>query len=460
MVFSSVTFLFFFLPLVIIGFFICPKKFRKWLLLFFSLLFYTWGEGLAIVVLLFTVGISYFSALASQKYLIHKKTILVGAIVSVLGVLGLFKYADFFLSILSDLFGLEKMPLGISLPLGISFFVFQAVSYLVDVYRDPRAIEEKFSNFLLYISFFPQLIAGPIVRHSEVSSHLNEPHSSAKNLAEGLERFIIGLAKKVLIADNVAVVADVVFALPGSDLNIGLAWAGTIAYALQIYFDFSGYSDMAIGIGKMFGFHFPENFNYPYIATSIQDFWRRWHMTLSRWIRDYLYIPLGGSRRGTVRTYLNIVIAFTLCGLWHGAAWTFVIWGAYYGVLQSIERIPIIRNFFEKLPLIIRHVYTLAVVLFGWVFFRAEDFISAKNMFLALSGVISSDLVFSSVVQPYYLVWIGIGILFSMPIHHLKKYMTNDRLVYLRYAMLSIMLILIMLQVSSQQYSPFIYFRF
>jgi len=460
MVFSSVTFLFFFLPIVIIGFLLLPQKFKKWYLMLASLFFYTWGEGAAIVILLFSICITYLAAKLAMHNTKKKKVFLISAIVVNVCVLGVFKYADFLISSINTALHISIPLPGISLPLGISFFTFQTISYLIDVYRDSKHVEHKFSNFLLYISFFPQLIAGPIVRHSDIADNIDNPTTTTDDIAIGLQRFIVGLAKKVLIADAMAVVADSLFAMPAGEMSLAITWIAMIAYGLQIYFDFSGYSDMAIGLGRIAGFTFPENFNYPYTARSIQDFWRRWHITLSTWIRDYLYIPLGGSRKGEARTYINLILVFALCGLWHGAAWTFVVWGAYYGVLQSIERIPMIKNVLAGLPAIAQHIYTLLVVFIGWIFFRAETFAQGfamtKNLFVPQeSGIALFD-----VVQPYYMVWMVIAIVLSIPYPRIKKFLSDDKRMLLRYVGIIVLLLIVIVKVSSQQYSPFIYFRF
>ena len=384
MVFSSTIFLFFFLPLTLLAYFVVGPRGRNAILLAASLLFYAWGETVYLLVMLFSIAANYlFGLLIDQARQRGRRGRLafVFAVATNLGLLGFFKYANFFVDNLNQLLqvlGVAPVEVGrVHLPIGISFFTFQALSYIIDLYRDETRVQRSLLNFALYKALFPQLIAGPIVRYRDVAREIEQRTVSLHDFAGGVQRFIIGLGKKVLIANVMGRAADTIFATPAETLPATLAWIGAIAFMLQIYFDFSGYSDMAIGLGRMFGFHFLENFNYPYIARSIREFWRRWHISLSTWFRDYLYIPLGGNRHGPVRTGANLLLVFLLCGLWHGASWTFLIWGVYHGIFLVLERVPAVRRLLDRLPAPVQHAYVLLVVLVGWVFFRADTFAHA-----------------------------------------------------------------------------------
>lgn len=393
MVFSSTLFLLWFLPLFLAAYLITPLRFRNLTALVASLLFYAWGAPAFIVVVLVALVADFHlvRVMAGQEGSARKRLLWVSVFIN-LGLLGYFKYANFFTDNLNALFAALGADLmvwtEIALPIGISFFTFQKLSYAVDVYKGAGRPLFRFRDYALYIMLFPQLIAGPIVRYGEIADRLTDrsQHETVDNLLLGFLRFCIGLARKVFVANTMAGVADSVFALPPDHLGFSEAWVGIVAYSFQIYFDFSGYSDMAIGLGQMMGFRFPENFNNPYSATSITDFWRRWHITLSNWMRDYLYIPLGGNRVGKVRLYVNLWAVFLFSGLWHGAAWNFVLWGAFHGAFLVADRLFLVRllNRIGRVPAII---ITYFIVLFGWVLFRAEDlghaayFISAMLRF-------------------------------------------------------------------------------
>ena len=384
MVFSSTIFLFFFLPLTLLAYFVVGPRGRNAILLAASLLFYAWGETVYLLVMLFSIAANYlFGLLIDQARQRGRRGGLafVCAVATNLGLLGFFKYANFLVDNLNPVLpvlGLAPMDIGrVHLPIGISFFTFQALSYIIDLYRNETTVQRSLLNFALYKALFPQLIAGPIVRYRDVAREIEQRTVSLHDFAGGVQRFIIGLGKKVLIANVMGRAADTIFATPAETLPATLAWTGAIAFMLQIYFDFSGYSDMAIGLGRMFGFHFLENFNYPYLARSVREFWRRWHISLSTWFRDYLYIPLGGNRHGPVRTGANLLLVFLLCGLWHGASWTFLIWGVYHGIFLVLERVPAVRWLLDRLPAPLQHAYVLLVVLVGWVFFRADTFAHA-----------------------------------------------------------------------------------
>lgn len=392
MVFSSPLFLYLFLPVVLGLYFLLRKELRNWILLIASIFFYAWGEQEFVLIILVSIALNHIFGLLLAWFPDpqRRKLVLVLAVIVNIGLLAYYKYANFLVDNLNVvLAALQLQPVEIEpihLPLGISFFTFQALSYVVDVYRRDTQVQKNLFLTALYISLFPQLVAGPIVRYHDVASQLVSRFVTHEKFANGIRRFIIGLGKKVLIANIVAVPADQIFSLPTDQLTPGLAWLGVICYTLQIYFDFSGYSDMAIGLGLMFGFRFLENFNYPYISQSIQEFWRRWHISLSNWFRDYLYIPLGGNRRSPSRIYFNLIVVFFLCGLWHGASWNFVIWGLYHGVFLVIERLGFGKWLAHRWQPI-RHLYVMLVVMIGWVFFRAETLDSAWSIIAAMAGV-------------------------------------------------------------------------
>ncbi|UOO38297.1 MBOAT family protein [Oscillospiraceae bacterium CM] len=389
MVFSSIGFLFIFLPALLILYFIIPRRFREArnvVLLGFSLFFYAYGGPRFLLVMLASIFLNYVCGLfVSNRY--GEKTrrfFLLAAIVLGLGLLGWFKYARFFAETINALGTSLPLP-AVTLPIGISFFTFHGLSYIIDVYRGTAQPMKNPLKVALYISLFPQLVAGPIVRYSTISDHLTVRHENLADFSEGAMRFVFGLAKKMLLANTLGVIADTVFARPDGGLSTGLAWLGALAYTGQIYFDFSAYSDMALGLGRMFGFHFLENFNYPYIAASITDFWRRWHISLTTWFRDYVYIPLGGNRCGRWKNVRNIVIVWLLTGFWHGAAWTFIAWGLYFCVLLLGEKF-LWGKLLEKSPSPLRHIYTLLLVVIGWVFFRADTFGQAFHFIAVMFG--------------------------------------------------------------------------
>ena len=388
MVFSSITFLFFFLPAVLLLNGCSRGRGSNVLLLVASLLFYAWGEGIYLLVMLASILGNFAAGLLIDRC----RLTTAGRAALGLGVglnlvlLGFFKYATFLVDNLNQLLALVGLPAvalaPVHLPIGISFFTFQAISYLMDVHRGTVRAQRNPLDLGLFIALFPQLIAGPIVRYHDIAAEIVRRRVTSVDFAAGAERFIYGLAKKVLLANPLGLVADKIFALPVAELSPALCWLGALCYTFQIYYDFSGYSDMAIGLGRMFGFHFLENFNYPYVAASIRDFWRRWHISLSSWLRDYVYIPLGGNRGGAVRTAANLWAVFFLCGLWHGAAWTFVAWGLFHGFFLVIERSPLGR-LLDRLWLPLRHLLTLVVVVAGWVLFRSETLAEA----LAFLGI-------------------------------------------------------------------------
>lgn len=375
MVFSSLTFLFAYLPIVLAVYYLVPMRWRNLVLLLVSLFFYGWGEPVYILVMIFSILMNWIFGNFISRYRDSDrkkaKHFLVGCIVVNLALLGFFKYWDFFASNLNHL-GLSLPILRLSLPIGISFYTFQTMSYPIDLYRKQTDPQKSLVSFGAYVCMFPQLIAGPIVRYVDVAEQLDHRTLSRQSFYDGTRRFIVGLCKKVLLANNAGQVFETISQLPVSERSVLTAWLGIIFYAFQIYFDFSGYSDMAIGLGKMLGFDFPENFNYPYISDSITEFWRRWHMTLSFWFRDYVYIPLGGNRHGLKRQLINIMIVWLLTGFWHGASWNFVLWGVYYGVILIMEKLFLLK-WLKKSPGWVRHVYTIFVFLIGWVLFAFTD---------------------------------------------------------------------------------------
>jgi alginate O-acetyltransferase complex protein AlgI len=395
MVFASPLFLFLFLPSTLAAYFGLPRRWRNGVLLVASLVFYAWGEAPYVPLILASVAFNAGMGLTIARATTAgaRRGWLALAVIGNLGTLAVFKYAHFVVANLNAVgaaFGARPLTLAaIPLPLGISFFTFHAISYVVDVYKRNAEVQRSLPAFALYILLFPQLIAGPIIRWRDIASQLVARQTRMADFAYGVRRFILGLGKKALIANTLGHTADAVFAVPGHELATPLAWLGIVCYTLQIYFDFSGYSDMAIGLMRMFGFRILENFNYPYIARSVREFWRRWHISLSNWFRDYLYVPLGGNRGTRLRSYLNLVLVFTLCGLWHGASWPFVLWGMWHGVFLVAERAvlekPLARHAW------IAHAYTLGAVMGGWVLFRCETFVQAAAYYAALAGSSAAD---------------------------------------------------------------------
>jgi len=473
-VFSSVTFLFLFLPSVLAVHFVLPGKLRNFWLLLASLFFYAWGETAYLALMLASISANYFLGRWIERARSGSRAAwVVGAAVGLnLTMLGIFKYADFVVGALNvPWVGLGMAPLeqlSIHLPIGISFFTFQAISYLMDVHRGVVPAQRRPVHLALYIALFPQLIAGPIVRYSHVARQLLERRIDLEGFALGVRRFALGLGKKVLLANTFAGPADAIFALPAADLSPAVAWLGVVCYSLQIYFDFSGYSDMAIGLGRMFGFRFLENFDYPYIARSVREFWRRWHISLSSWFRDYLFIPLGGSRGSTGRTYFNLLLVFFLCGLWHGASWTFVVWGLFHGLFLVLERLGL-GALLESLPRPLRHLYTLLVVMVGWVFFRAETFAGAAAMLASMVGWRRGD-DYSHRLE-FYIdspLWVAlaVGLVAALPVARFSAAKLSSRgwspnsLAAVETLASTFVLALSVLVASAQTHDPFIYFRF
>lgn len=465
MVFSSNIFLFLFLPITIFLYFLPLeklgfKKYKNSLLLIVSLLFYSWGETKYIILLLSSIiGNYYFGLLIDQR----KKYSLAIAIFFNLGLLAYFKYANFFIDSFNS-FGFDFYNKKILLPIGISFFTFHAISYLVDIYKRKCQVQKNIFDLALYISFFPQLVAGPIVRYNFIRRFLTTRYHNAITISYGVRRFIIGLGKKVIIANPLGEVADVIFATNISEINPVIAWVGIICYSLQIYFDFSGYSDMAIGLARIFGFKFPENFNYPYIARSIKEFWRRWHLSLSSWFRDYLYIPLGGNRVSVARQYFNLILVFFLCGLWHGASWSFVIWGLWHGLFLVLERGKSYSKILEFLPAIFQNIYMLLIVMIGWVFFRSVDItyaLSYINIMFLGNDVGINDAILKIINSHFIWMSFALAILgFSPLLKNIFNSNKNKILSYLFDVFLILVLFLSIIRLSAATHNPFIYFQF
>ena len=466
MVFSSTIFLCVYLPLVLLGYYICPKKGRNLFLLIVSLVFYAWGEPKYVFLMIFSILVNYIFGRLMDKHRENKKRLKLMLVLSVvidLGLLSVFKYTDFVITNINAIFGSSFDLLNIALPIGISFYTFQAMSYTIDVYRNDVRVQKNLIDFGMYITMFPQLIAGPIVRYADVQDQLAERSVTTVDFSEGVMRFVVGLGKKVLLANQMGAVWSDIYAL-GGDVSALMAWTGAIAYTFQIYFDFSGYSDMAIGLGRMFGFKFPENFRYPYQSVSITDFWRRWHITLSTWFKEYLYIPLGGNRRGLARQALNLLIVWSLTGFWHGAGWNFVLWGLYYFVILFIEKLFLLKAL-DKLPKFFRHVYALLLIIIGWVIFASDD-VSVLLPFLGsmfgANGAIGGMDVYTLLTKAALLIICCIAST-ELP---KKLFLSaagamNEKAAFtLKSVMTIALLALSMILLIGDSYNPFLYFRF
>ena len=457
MVFSSIPFIFFFLPIVLLLYYIVPFKFKNYILLLFSLVFYAWGEPVYVLLMIFSCLFNYLYGIFANKVKYRKLFLILCVIVNI-AILGFFKYGNLLIDTLNSILNININLLDLRLPIGISFFTFQTMSYSIDIYKKRYQPEKNFFYFATYVSMFPQLIAGPIVRYQDISNELYKREITFDNFSNGLVRFLNGLFKKVLLANNIGVLWTLI--ISGGDKAILTSWLGMVAFSLQIYYDFSGYSDMAIGMGKMLGFNYLENFDYPYIAKSITDFWRRWHISLSSWFRDYVYIPLGGNREGIKKQIRNILIVWSLTGLWHGANYNFLLWGLYYGVILLIEKF-VLNNFLQKLPRFIKHVYTLFLVMIGWLIFNSESitfFLNYLGNLFNFNKYVFIDKEFMFYILNYGIILI-IGIIFSMPIT--KKIKKTNKLfnIFLTVGYI-ILFIVCTAYLVSDSYNPFLYFRF
>ncbi len=467
MVFSSITFLFLYLPVVLILYLLCPKRLRNLLLFLASVFFYAWGERVYVWILLFSTVFDYINGLLIGRFQSGgrrkaAKAVLAVSVIGNLGILCLFKYSDFLLSNLNRT-GLSLPMLGLALPIGISFYTFQTMSYTIDVYRGEVAVQKNILAFGTYVTMFPQLIAGPIVRYQTVERELSGRRASVADCAEGIERFVVGLGKKVLLANAAGAVWEEIVGMSGR--TVALAWLGAVMYMFQIYFDFSGYSDMAIGLGRIFGFHFPENFRYPYTARSITDFWRRWHITLGTWFREYVYIPLGGNRCSRAKQLRNLFAVWALTGIWHGAAWNFLLWGLYFFVLLAGEKF-VYGKWLEKAPLPLARLYTLLLLLFGWVLFANEELSLVgsylKNMFCGAFW--SGTTTYLALTNLLLLLLLAVGST-ELPRRAgeaLIKLCGSSQLLrsLLRNLFLAAILLLSVAALLRDSYNPFLYFRF
>lgn len=466
MVFSNLVFLCLFLPLTIILYYLSPKFIKNYFLLFASLLFYSWGEPQYIVLMLVSIMINYVFGIIIDKYREHsqlKKLYVSIAIIINVILLGYYKYSGFLIETLNEVFQLDWKVESLPLPIGISFYTFQAISYLIDISRNKGLVQKNPFNLALYIALFPQLVAGPIVRYDLIAKEIVNRKHSLDLFIEGIRDFTIGLGKKVLIANQMAIIADEIFNRSTDEISGSIAWIGVLAYALQLYFDFSGYSDMAIGLGKMFGFNFPKNFDYPYISKSIAEFWRRWHMTLGSWFRDYVYIPLGGNRVSPWKVYRNLFIVWFLTGFWHGSDWNFIAWGLYYGLFIALERAWLGKKL-NQLPSALQHIYVVLVFSVGWVLFRSTSFTYASEYLGIMFGLINNLPFWNNEVIYFvkqYWIELTIALIGVTPIMQkvVSKFSSRFRaiagpifyFILLGYCITSLV---------TSSYNPFIYFRF
>ncbi len=475
MVFSSIVFLCIFFPAVIILYYLFPVPLRNLFLLLASLLFYAWGEPKYIAVMLFSAIfdycngrlLEYFETLGKKNTL--GRLVLAFSVIGNLGILCFFKYTDFIITSINLLCEKNFPIMDLALPIGISFYTFQTMSYTIDVYRKNVPAQHNLISFGMYVCMFPQLIAGPIVRYSDIQNEVNERKTSFSLCAKGMQRFLLGLGKKVLLANQIGSLWDEISGLGTSDMSMALAWLGAFSYTFQIYFDFSGYSDMAIGLGEMFGFHFPENFNYPYESKSITEFWRRWHMTLSGWFREYLYIPLGGNRKGPARQIFNLLIVWLLTGLWHGAGWNFILWGLYFFVLLMLEKLFLIK-ILNRLPAFIQHLYTLFWIVLGWVIFACDDITQLLDYIKMLAGIgvpaVNRLALYEWTTHAVFLIILAAAstCLMKKTAGKLteKFSLKNDNtiLFWMKSTWCILILIFSMSMLVSGSYNPFLYFRF
>lgn len=467
MLFSSIIFIFYFLPILLVVYFAIPKKYlfaRNIVLLVFSLIFYSWGEPVYVILIIYSAFFNYFMAhliYQSQRKGGNGTKDLAFALVINIFILCFFKYFAFLMDIFNGIFQTDIRYTALSLPIGISFYTFQALSYIIDVYRRKVLPQKSFLNFTLYITLFPQLIAGPIIKYIDIEKQLSDRNTTLEKIGEGSVRFIFGLGKKVILANNLGALHQIVLNLNPNDNSMITFWIGAIAYTLQIYFDFSGYSDMAIGLGKIFGFDFLENFNYPYISKTITEFWRRWHISLSGWFRDYLYIPLGGNRVSVPKHILNLLIVWSLTGLWHGASWNFVVWGIYYGILLILEKY-IFGKYIQKISPVLQHIYALLIVIIGWVFFFSNDLTSAIDYLGVMFNPFASTFIN---MKTFYLLRTNLILLLVSGVCSTYIPMRKFRNLSDKYPILAVFATIFILIISVSflvynSYNPFLYFRF
>ena len=468
MVFSSLIFLFAFLPITLILYFLVPNKYKNLVLLILSLVFYAWGEPIYVILMILSMTFNYFMGrdieFNSRNAAAKKRSLILAVAVNLL-ILGFFKYYGFLIETVNSIFSTHIQYKKLALPIGISFYTFQTLSYIIDVYRGKVPVQKNILNFSLYVSLFPQLIAGPIVKYIDVAEQLENRKVNIDIFGSGVMNFIRGLAKKVLLANNVGLLFDAITGSEIGEMSVLGAWLGAIAYTFQIYFDFGGYSDMAIGLGRMFGFDFMRNFNYPYISKSITEFWRRWHISLSTWFREYIYIPLGGNRVSIPRHVLNIMIVWFLTGLWHGASWNFVVWGLYYGIILLLEKY-LLQSALLRLPNIVRHLLTMIVVVIGWVFFFSPDMSYAMSYIGVMFGAGGGGIIGNMGAYYFLSNWVILLIcaIGSTPYVHAafdalilrteRKHLTIAVIIY------AAMFVASVAYLVSATYNPFLYFRF
>lgn len=470
MVFSSFTFLFCFFPLIIGIYFLCKNRvYRNLTLLIGSLIFYAWGEPVYVVLMILSTVNDFYHAKWVYRCQEGKdergaKRALISSIIINLGVLFFFKYCDFMIENINFIFKLNLQPLNLPLPIGISFYTFQSMSYTIDVYRGRVKAQDSFLILATYVALFPQLIAGPIVRYSTIEQELGHREETLENISSGLRRFIIGLMKKVLISNKLGLLATQIQLLQLEELSLIISWIGIISYALHIYYDFSGYSDMAIGLGRMFGFHFLENFNYPYISKSMTEFWRRWHISLGSWFRDYVYIPLGGNRGSIKKHIRNILIVWFLTGFWHGASWNFILWGLYFGLILIIEKYLLLK-WLEKIPVLFQHLYAIFLFLIGWVIFSFTDLSQLSNYLVSMFDVqtpMKWDIFLMLDIQ-YYWPYLLIALIGATPLVARvgRKFLNRGEVARLAGDLaLGMIFILCVMSLLDSTFNPFIYFRF
>lgn len=476
MVFSSLIFLFRFLPLVLLVYFAAPGKLKNGILFIFSLLFYSWGEPVYVLLMLFSTVVDYFHGIMTYRCkekgrLKRARFFVISSVIINLCLLGFFKYADFFIGAFNstlgkNLFGFEAALLNVALPIGISFYTFQTMSYTIDIYRGNALPQKNIIDFGAYVAMFPQLIAGPIVRYKTVAEELRDRSHSAGLFGEGVGTFMAGLGKKVLLANNIGMVWDTISAYGAGQITVITAWLGIFAYAFQIYFDFSGYSDMAIGLGKMFGFHFPENFQYPYVSKSITEFWRRWHISLGTWFREYVYIPLGGNRKGLGKQIRNICIVWLLTGFWHGASYNFILWGAYFAVILVLEKLFLLKAL-ERLPVWCRHFYAILLILLGWVIFAFDDIQAGISYMGYLFGIHTAGFANGETLWIFLqnAVMFAVLIFASTPLgkglyDRLRKKSEGYLFPVLQNIVYILLFVVCVAYITDASYNPFLYFRF